>query len=155
MCIRDRNNITISKLNDKDLLKFKNVIRLFEEVFEMRDLSLPEDAYLKKLLSRKNFIVLAAFEDNTVIGGLTAYVLEQYYSDKPLVYVFDLAVSEKYQRKGVGTRLIKNINEYSKEMGYEEVFVQADRVDDYAVDFYRSTKPTEEEDVVHFYYSLN
>ena len=71
------NNITISKLNDKDLLKFKNVIRLFEEVFEMRDLSLPEDAYLKKLLSRKNFIVLAAFEDNTVIGGLTAYVLEQ------------------------------------------------------------------------------
>ena len=149
------NNITISKLNDKDLLKFKNVIRLFEEVFEMRDLSLPEDAYLKKLLSRKNFIVLAAFEDNTVIGGLTAYVLEQYYSDKPLVYVFDLAVSEKYQRKGVGTRLIKNINEYSKEMGYEEVFVQADRVDDYAVDFYRSTKPTEEEDVVHFYYSLN
>jgi aminoglycoside 3-N-acetyltransferase I len=38
--------------------------------------------------------------------------------------------------------------------GFEEVFVQADKIDTNAVDFYRSTKPTEEEQVLHFYYRL-
>jgi aminoglycoside 3-N-acetyltransferase I len=40
-------------------------------------------------------------------------------------------------------------------MGFEEVFVQADEADDYALDFYRTTKPTNEEKVRHFYYSLS
>jgi aminoglycoside 3-N-acetyltransferase I len=43
---------------------------------------------------------------------------------------------------------------YCRERGYEEVFVQADKVDDYAIDFYRATPITAEEEVVHFYYSL-
>ena len=37
----------------------------------------------------------------------------------------------------------------------EELFVQADKVDDYAIDFYRATGPTNEEQVIHFYYSLD
>jgi aminoglycoside 3-N-acetyltransferase I len=35
------------------------------------------------------------------------------------------------------------------------VFVQVNKVDDDAIDFYQSTKPTNEEQVVHFYYALN
>lgn len=35
----------------------------------------------------------------------------------------------------------------------EEVFVQADEADDYALDFYHSTGAAEEK-VVHFYYPL-
>ena len=50
--------------------------------------------------------------------------------------------------------LISAINSYCKEIGVMEVFVQADEVDGYALDFYHSTGATAEK-VVHFYYPLN
>lgn len=92
--------------------------------------------------------------EQKVIAGLTVYVLDQYYSEKPLAYIYDLAVLNEYQRMGVGRKLIAFIRELCRQKGFEEVFVQADKVDDYAIDFYRSTQPTDEEQVVHFYYKL-
>ncbi len=116
----------------------------------MKNFSIPEPKHLQRLLNKSDFFVFAALNENKVIGGLTAYVIEQYYSKKPLAYIFDLAVDTKYQRQGIGRKLIDETNKYFKAKGFEEVFVQADKVDDYAIDFYRSTKPTEEEQIVHF-----
>lgn len=133
---------------------FIALIGLFEKVFEMHDFVTPDSRHLKGLLGREDFIGVVAKENEKVIGGLTAYILDQYYSTKPLAYVFDLAVLNEHQRKGIGKKLMKFITDYCQKQGFEEVFVQADRVDDYAVDFYRKTKPTNEEDVIHFYYTL-
>ena len=146
--------IEIKKLNELDLDKFIELIRVFEDVFEMENFNIPDDDYLQKLLEKEDFFVFAATLKNRVVGGLTCYVLQQYYSKLPLVYIYDLAVKTKLQRQGIGTNLIAKVNEYCKEIGMEEVFVQADRIDDYAIDFYRKTGGTEE-DVVHFYYPLN
>ena len=146
--------ISVAKLGEHDLEKFIEVIRLFEEVFEMKNFTIPPSEHLQAILAKKDFFVFAASWDNKVVGGLTAYVLEQYYAVKPLAYIHDLAVDTQYQRQGIGKKLIAAINAYCRERGFEEVFVQADKVDDYAIDFYRSTTPTEEEQVVHFYYTL-
>jgi aminoglycoside 3-N-acetyltransferase I len=78
----------------------------------------------------------------------------QHLTVKPLVYIFDLAVQTPLQRQGIGKKLIDAINKFCTEAGMEEVFVQADVIDDYAIDFYRKTKPTAEEDVIHFTYTL-
>lgn len=147
--------LKIDRLGKDDLTRFIELIRLFEAVFEMKDFSIPNSKHLQKLLSQSDFFVFVAMIKNRVIGGLTSYVLEQYYSEKPLAYIFDLAVDTDLQRQGIGKKLIAAANKFYKEKGFEEVFVQADKVDDYAIDFYRSTKPTEEEQVVHFYYTLN
>ena len=149
-----KTGLRIQKLGDEEFSKFIEVIRLFEKVFEMENFSIPESGHLRRLLKKDDFIVFAATMKNKVVGGLTAYVLEQYYSEKPLVYVYDLAVDENYQRQGIGKKLITEIKKFCTEKGFEEVFVQADTVDQYAVDFYRATRPTEEEQVVHFYYTL-
>ena len=132
---------------------FYALIRLFEEVFEMKDFVMPPVDYLKKLLDRDDFFVFVAVSDGRVVGGLTSYILRQYYSTSPLVYIYDLAVAPEYQRKGIGKMLITEIQSYCKDIGVEEVFVQADVADDYALDFYRSTG-ARGEDVVHFYYPL-
>ncbi len=66
------------------------------------------------------------------------------YSTKPPAYIFDLAVDTKHQRKGIGKKIISAFNNFCKEKGFKEVFVQADRVDKHNVKFYRSTNPTEE-----------
>jgi len=146
---------TISKLNSKQLGDFKNLIQLFEKVFEMPKFVQPNDTYLYELLEGPEFMVFVAYNnEKRIVGGLTAYILKQYYSTRPLVYVFDLAVKKDYQRMGVGSSLIQHIRQYCADQNMEEVFVQADKVDQYAIEFYRSTHTTEEEDVSHFYYKL-
>jgi aminoglycoside 3-N-acetyltransferase I len=146
--------IDIQVLSDKDLDEMIELISLFEDVFEMENFVCPDPKHLSKLLQKDNFIAITAKLDGKVIGGLTVYVLDQYYSTKPLAYIYDLAVLTAYQRKGIGRDLINFTNNYCRQKGFEEVFVQADQIDDYALDFYRSTKPTNEEQVVHFYYIL-
>lgn len=149
--IRD---VEIKKLNSAEIDKFMELIDLFEDVFEMENFTMPEKNYLEKLLSRDDFFVFVALLNNKVIGGLTTYTMRQYYSTKPLVYIFDLAVKTEMQRQGIGQKLIKGINEYCKEIGVEEVMVQADLVDDYAIDFYKKTGGIAES-VIHFGYPLN
>jgi len=145
---------TIQQLDKEDLDSFFALIRVFEEVFEMQDFCMPPHEHLRKLLHDPDFIVYVAHAQQKVVGGLTAYTLQQYYSEKPLAYIYDLAVLKPYQRKGIGKALIQALNSYCRAEAYQEVFVQADEIDTYALDFYRSTHPSEEEHVRHFYYNL-
>lgn len=146
--------VIVKKLSATDYIQFISLIRLFEDVFEMENFDIPPQSHLENLLATSDFHVFVAMIDNEVIGGLTIYTLKQYYATKPLAYIYDLAVKSNLQRQGIGKQLISFIKVYFKNEGYEEIFVQADRVDDYALDFYRKTSPTNEEDVLHFYYKL-
>lgn len=147
--------VKIKRLLEGDLNEFVDLVKLFEEVFEMKNFSIPDKRHLQNLLNRVDFHVFVAFKNDMVVGGLTTYVLEQYYSEKPLAYIYDLAVDTHLQRQGIGKKLIAEANKFFREKGFEEVFVQAEKVDDHAIDFYRKTNPSGEEQVVHFYYTLN
>lgn len=147
--------VSIQLIEPHNLKDFQKLISVFEIVFEMKNFKSPEPPHLQKILQSKNFLSIVAKQEELIIGGLTIYILEQYYSVKPLAYLYDLAVLKEYQRKGIGRSLINFAGSYCKEQGFEELFVQADKADDYALEFYRSTNPTEEEDVSHFYYKLD
>lgn len=147
-------DIKIEILETDNVEGLKTMLQIFEEVFEMQNFKAPSDEHLKQLLLKPSFIPVIAKIDDEIVGAMTVYVWDQYYSTQPLAYIFDLAIAIKHQRKGIGQKMIAFIKEYCKERGFEEVFVQADKVDDYALDFYRKTNPTKEEDVSHFYYSL-
>lgn len=148
-------NVDIQVLQSHELSGFKELIAVFERVFEMENFKLPNDFHLQNLMNKNTFFAIVARTNNKIIGGLTLYILDQYYSVKPLAYMYDLAVLPEFQRKGVGKSLVEFTKKFCMEKGFEEVFVQADKVDDYASDFYRTTNPTNEEDVIHFYYSLD
>ncbi|MEZ4772016.1 MAG: GNAT family N-acetyltransferase [Bacteroidia bacterium] len=147
-------NIEIQILTEKDTPELTSLISVFEVVFEMDPFVYPDKKYLSGLLSNRSFIAVTARLNGKVIAGLTAYVLDQYYSTKPLAYIYDLAVLAEYQRQGVGRQLMDFFNSYCREKGFEEVFVQADKEDDHAIDFYRSTQPTREDQAVQFSYSV-
>ena len=144
-------NTAIRKLTYHDIDKFKELIRVFEDVFEMKNFSMPYEDYLQSLLGRDDFGAFVAVSGKQVVGGLTFYVLQQYYSRRPLIYIYDIAVKAEFQRQGIGKMLISGIIGYCKETDMEEAFVQADQGDLPAIDFYRSTGGTEEP-VVHFTY---
>ncbi len=148
-------NYDIKLLRDTELDEFIELLHVFEEVFDLKKLPLPSREHLQKVMEFPGFFsMVVAVEDHKVIGGLTAYTFEQYHSTQPIAYIYDLAVLARHQRKGIGKSLINAFNEHCKSLGYQEVFVQAEKEDIHAVDFYRQTPITEEEDVAHFYYTL-
>ena len=151
---QNSSSLCIVKLAPTDLGRFLEVIRLFEVVFEREGFTPPPENHLAKVLKRDDFLVFAAVLAGEVVGGITVYVLQQYYSTGPLAYIYDLAVATDHQRKGIGKALMAAVKSYGAEHGFEDVFVQAERVDEHAVQFYRSTQPSEEEDVVYFNYRL-
>ena len=49
-------NIQIEKLTGNDINKFTGLIRLFQEVFEMKKFIMPDEKYLQQLLQKKIFL---------------------------------------------------------------------------------------------------
>lgn len=148
-------HVKIIKLQEEDLGRFIELVKLFERVFERENFSIPGSTYLQKLLKRPDFDIFVALKNDIVPGGLTIYALEQYYSEKPLAYLYDIAVDTPYQRQGIGKKLMEEVKMYYKQKGFEELFVQAEKTDEHAVDFYRKTHPSGEDHVVFFTYTLN
>ena len=115
---------------------------------------MPANEYLLELLEDHSIIFYVAIADNLIVGGLTAHLLPSTYFRSAEVYIYDLAVKTLYQRKGIGSRLIASLQEYCKNLGMKEIFVQADVADQYAIDFYAKTGGIPER-VIHFSYDLN
>lgn len=147
--------IEISKINSTNINDFIDLIKLFKEVFESDDFTIPESKHLQKLLDDSDFIVFVAKANKKVVGGLTAYVLLRYDSEKPSAYIYDIAVKTHLQRKGIGKLLIASLKDYCLKNGFVEMFVQAETDDHQAVNFYKTTPISSEMKATHFTYSFN
>ena len=154
--------INYEKLTPQDLPLLKELIKIFEEVFEMEDFIVPNDAHLQSLLENESMIFFVATLENKslveneeikVLGGLRGYILPSLYYASSEMYLYDLGVNPKFQRQGIGTKLMEKLKEFSKNLGYKELFVQADLEDNHAIDFYKKTGG-QAADVIHFSYEL-
>ena len=141
------------KLTDSDLHHLIALIRLYEDVFEMRNFIMPNHDYLQTLLHQESPFFVVALLDDVVIGGLTAHILPSTYFPSSEIYIYDLAVRTEHQRKGIGRELIASLKKYCASLGMKEIFVQADIEDQHALDFYNATGGAAER-VIHFSYSL-
>lgn len=147
--------ISVQVLNPLQVADFIKLLQIFEEEFDMSDFTPPSDTYLKKLLLNPKFKVIVAKDQNDVIGGLTMYILDVYYSQKQIGYIYDLAVSKPHQRKGVGKVLLKRAVSFGLVNEFELVFVQAETEEKEVLEFYRATPVTGELQATHFWYQLS
>ncbi|MCZ8238269.1 MAG: GNAT family N-acetyltransferase [Leptospiraceae bacterium] len=148
----------IKILSKEDVNQLQELNRLFAEAFdddENYQNFPPSDSYLNNLLSKENFLCLVALdklENQThreiLVGGLVAYVLEKFEQERKEIYIYDLAVDEKYRRKGIARGLIIALQKKAKELGAYVIYVQADYGDDPAIQLYNSMGSKEE--VLHF-----
>ncbi len=146
-----RQAIKIKVLNAGDLDLMRGMLDMFGAAFEDVDTYTdrrPDDAYLTSLLSKSDFIAVAAMSEGKVVGGLAAYVLTKFEQARSETYLYDLAVDQAYRRQGIATTLIREVQNVSKAKGSYVVFVQADIGDWPAVALY--TKLGVREDVLHF-----
>ncbi len=143
----------IRKLSKNETNEFLRLVEIFNQVFEL-EIELPSNEHLHSLLQNNDFFVVAVIDNEKVIGGLTIYVLHQYYSEKPIAYIYDVGMSPAYQGKGIGKKLMEETCKLCKSMGFEEAYVEAESEDLAAVEFYRKTKYSNEMETKHFTYKL-
>jgi aminoglycoside 3-N-acetyltransferase I len=109
------------------------VAQVFDEPCE----PLPS-SYVEELLARREFWLVAALEGGAPVGGLTAHTLPMTRSASREIFLYDIAVVERAQRRGIGRRLVTLLRELARREGIGVVFVPADHDDDHALDFYRA-----------------
>lgn len=143
--------IEVRVLNPNDVKLMRGMLSMFGVAFDdvaRYTAKQPDDSYLAALLSKPDFIAIAAISGDKVVGGLAAYVLTKFEQARSEAYIYDLAVDERFRRQGIATSLIREVQKVSKAKGAYVVFVQADYEDDPAVALY--TKLGTREEVLHF-----
>lgn len=144
-------DISYKLLGSSEVDALKELLAVFGEAFfeiETYQTAVPNDQYLKDFLSKLHTIVLVAIKKGNVVGGLVAYQFDKFEQDRREIYIYDLAVSEGYRRKGVATGLITELRTEAKRRNAYVIFVQADKGDEPAIRLYESLGTREE--VYHF-----
>ena len=129
--------------------------RLFAEAFgeEGYHGPPPGEAHLRKLLADDKFIALTAHLDGKLAGALAAYEQVKFEAERSEIYIYDLAVLERYRRQGVATALIEALQPIARDKGAWVIYVQADPPDAPAVAIYDKLGTREE--VYHFDISVS
>jgi aminoglycoside 3-N-acetyltransferase I len=121
--------------------------KAFEDEHEW-SVARPDAAYLAKLLTRPDVIVLAALKNEEVVGGLVAYDLPKIEQARSEIYIYDLAVDEAHRRQGIASALIEALQPIARECGAWCIFVQAEAIDADPIALY--SKLGQRMDVLHF-----
>jgi len=130
-------NVTYKKLQVGDELIFFELVLLFNKEFESPNKDYVNIDNTTDLLRNPFFACIVAIKGDEVIGGLTGYELPMYDQIGSTLYLYDIAVGMNYQRKGIGSSLVRQLVEYCKTKQINDIFVQAEAIDQHAVDFYR------------------
>jgi len=118
-------DILIKEINSLSL-EYQGVWNLREEVLRkplglsLKNEDLSDDA---------QDIIIIAMDDDNVIGCVMLHP-----KDKTIVKLRQMAVAEKYQRKGIGNILVRQAEKTARENGYQQITLHARKV---AIDFYK------------------
>ena len=96
------------------------------------------DTYrLAAMLKERNNILLVAVNESVVIGQVLG--VTHRHPDKPTeLYIDDLGVSEKFQRRGIATRLLEQLYTIGRDRGCEEVWVATEPENEPTIKFFES-----------------
>jgi len=127
----------VSRLGPSDRERAGELFALMANVFEEERAPLG-DAYLQSILANPTFFALAAFHDNTLVGGATAHVLPMTRAAHAELFLYDIATHPDHQRRGVGRALLDSLRRHAHDAGINQIFVLADEEDTHALDFYQA-----------------
>ncbi len=144
----------VERLGPGDGRKLAALNDLFAEVFDMPTEyrgSRPDPAYVEELLADPAIVLLAGRIGDELAGALAAYELPKFEQARREYYIYDLAVRERFRRRGVATALIAETRRIARARGAWTVFIQAntEAEDQPAIALYRKLARSEEA-ALHF-----
>jgi aminoglycoside 3-N-acetyltransferase I len=141
----------VRRLGSADLHAFRALNALFADAFGDAAAYTerpPSDDYARRLLAKPHVVALVAEVNNGVVGALVAYEMEKLEQARSEFYIYDLAVAERWRRRGAATALIDALRAHARTSGGWVIFVQADYTDPPAIALYEKLGTREE--VLHF-----
>ncbi|KAA0970891.1 AAC(3)-I family aminoglycoside N-acetyltransferase [Aureimonas fodinaquatilis] len=143
--------LSTRRLTQQDGRDLRRLNELFGQAFDDPQTytgTPPDSDYVARLLAKDHVIVLVTEHEGEVVGGLVAYELEKFESERREIYIYDLAVSQTHRRQGIARNLINFLKEIARLKNVWVIYVQADYGDGPAVALYTSLGVRE--DVMHF-----
>ncbi len=84
-------------------------------------------------------LLLVAMWDDQPCGFATAYRLQRFDHRRAEVNLYEISVDERYQRRGVGSALVAEVNRWAREMNAAETWVLTEPTNTAARALYRAT----------------
>lgn len=129
--------VVIRRLGVADVELAAATLAMMAEVFDEPREAL-SSAYVRNLLRRADFWLLAALVDAKPVGGVTAFALPLTRVESRELFIYDLAVHTAHQRRGIGRALVLELSNLVAREGIHVAWVPADNEDAHALEFYRS-----------------
>nr|WP_294948631.1 GNAT family N-acetyltransferase [uncultured Mucilaginibacter sp.] len=148
-------SLSIKKLTNNQLEFAKNLWLLWQADDGYENPSLPPDGYLLKLLCRDDFHVLAAFDGDKVVGGLTAYDMVMYQQQETELFIYEVGVERQHRQRGIARSLINEMRRLALEKGITVMYVGAEMPNAAARQLYSTTGGRFEEVAWYTYESTN
>ncbi len=127
-------SVHIERLTDQiDLAR--RAFRMMHDVFDEAHASISDD-YIARLLADPRFRAFAAVEAGNPVGCITGHDLPMTRGERSESFVYDLAVRQDRQRRGIARQLVKALVADAAQRGIDVVFVPADNDDAHALAFY-------------------
>jgi aminoglycoside 3-N-acetyltransferase I len=92
----------------------------------------------RRFLADPANLLVVAFWGEEACGFATAHRLQRVDRRRAEVLLYEIAVADSYQRRGIGAALVEEINRWAAGVGADEVWVLAEGDDDRAQAFYRA-----------------
>ena len=111
-------------------------------------------AYMERFLADPATYLIVAELDAEIAGFVLTYELRRMKQDDSVkMFIYEIEVAAKHQRKGVGTALINHVRDIVREKKMYSAFVFTNYSNEGAVAFYKSTGAIiENGDDLLFYY---
>lgn len=110
-------------------------------------------ARLAAYLAAPDHIMVVALEDGEVVGQVAA-VIHRHPDMPDELYIDNLGVSPRHQRRGIGRRLMEAVFQAGLRRGCEEAWVATETDNGPARALYRALGPVEAESVAFYQYEL-
>ncbi|MGZ4850468.1 MAG: ribosomal protein S18-alanine N-acetyltransferase [Candidatus Bathyarchaeia archaeon] len=115
-------------------------MRMLDKLSEIEDQCFDQEAFSKQqiayLLTDYNTIALVAKADNEVAGFIIAQI--EIESDKLFGHIITLNVPPMYRRKGIGSKMLKEIEEILKHKGIVECQLEVREDNSIALKLYQN-----------------
>jgi aminoglycoside 3-N-acetyltransferase I len=142
----------IKKLSEEDINRARQLFRFFQ-IDDGIDPVISPNEYIKNLLSKNDFHVLVAMQNDKLVGGLTSYELPMYKEQINEMLLYEIAVKPGYREMGVATLLINFLKDFCRDRGIKEMYVGTSTDNHAALKLYRSSGGVADQNIAWFVYS--
>jgi aminoglycoside 3-N-acetyltransferase I len=147
-------HFTIKKLKGTDAELAKQLFWFYQVDDEVAEPLIPSNEYLKKLLTKNDFHVLVALQNDKLIGGLTAFELPMYKEEVNEMFLYEIAVEQEYRKMGVAKALIENLKNICRDKGIKGMYVGTSTDNIPAMRLYKATGGEADEKIAWFVYEI-